>query len=427
MASGRCRSCGADLPSRARFCPRCGAGSDEIPILPLVDVADPAPEPDDLDDRGSGSKVARTVAALVVGLIVVFVGLSALSGGDDEPSEEAAEEDDSAGRSTSSTTTARSGNSTSTTVVPLIAEGHPAAAGVAVFYISNGELVVADLGTGRQIEVEGPPDDAQELALQGSHLMAVSTGGAMYSLDLGGDASWSRIEADPLIGSRLGLSGGPLLSVGDWTAAAIDEDGALGLWELPGGATPWSAQGRIGEEIVITSLDGVFLVTRDGSARRISPGIAVGTNGREILVVTCDDALLCRPATVDAQGAVLATHPPLPDGFRVEGGTISPDGSHTLISGTQNDLGGTQQVLRVEGGSWVGASQASGWLISRAAWVPDTGIAVWWSPDSMSLAVVPPQGESSTVRLARGGMTWGSVAVSTIDALPEEWRAELTG
>lgn len=178
MPSGRCRSCGGDLPADARFCPRCGTDLDEVPLLPLLGAQE-APTPTGADGEGPGaSSGMRTVLVLVAGVVVLLLGLSAFAGGDDEPEDDAADQsdraDDERGRATRSTSTSRPSTTTMPGLLPH--GGVPEAAGAVAIHASDDQLLVADLGTGRQIAVPGPGGPVQAILAHGAHLLVTAGG-----------------------------------------------------------------------------------------------------------------------------------------------------------------------------------------------------------------------------------------------------------
>lgn len=240
---------------------------------------------------------------------------------------------------------------------------------------------------------------------------------------------WS--ERDIELDSRYGRDpNSTLLVVDDHTVGAMDEGGALSTWDLPPSSQAWSVRGLVGAEVIINSYEGAFLVDRDGNARRIHQGTALATNGHEILLATCDDALLCRPVVVDPSGAVVETLPPFPEGYALGSAALGPDGTDILVEGDRWERGELDRgVFRHTAQGWVASGTGSGLGVGTAVWIPGTGTAVWWQPDVMPVNALPAEGEPVRFRLSTvdGSSTWGLVAVTTIDLLPEEWRAELAG
>src|SRR5690606_20795823 len=228
---------------------------------------------------------------------------------------------------------------------------------------------VADLGTGRQIEVPGPGHPVTVLVVHGDDILVQTDVGTAYLMDLEDPGRW--IEAGAGVDLAWGSEAGTgLLIVDEYTVGAFDDRGTLTTWGLPPGGEPWSARGRVGDEVVVNAYDGAFLVDRDGRARRLSHGVALAANGREVLVVVCDDSLRCNPVLVDAGASVVKMLPGLPEGFAIESATISPAGTEVVLAGHRWDGGVLERALfRANEGGWTRLTVTSGWSVAGAVWV----------------------------------------------------------
>jgi hypothetical protein len=422
MPSGRCTSCGGDLPRAASFCPRCGVGVLEVPVLGLFGDD----EPQDAGDQPA-PRVARTLVLLVAGVVAVVVVLSLLSGGDDADPDGAQD----AAATTSRPTDQADGSTTSTTAPSLIAEaGGPATAGAVLIQVLADDLAVVDLETGRQILVRGPDDDIQEVAFGSGVLVTTTSTGGVYFLGLDDLSEWQRIEAIEPVGLAGVRTPEVLLTTSDDRAVAVGADGAVLQWEIPGaGGGARNAVGFVGDEVVLSTVDGVFLIDVDGRARRVSPGRALATNGDAVLVLSCGDALQCAPSLIGADGGELRRFAPLPDGLTIESATLSPEGDQALLGGWDTGIveQGGSQLLRLVDGAWVTVGNQGAWTLGRARWIDETGSVVWWSPESLAVEVVPADAEAFSIETRSAGGSGTSGLVVANDELPESWLAELRG
>jgi hypothetical protein len=424
MSSGRCTSCGGDLPRAASFCPRCGVGVLEVPVLGLLGDEQPRD-----DDDQPAPRVARTLVLLVAGIVAVVVVLSLMSGGDDaEPDGP----EDATATTSRPTTTDQSDGSTTSTTAPLLFDGPggPATAGAVLIHVVADDLAVVDLETGRQILVPGPDDDIQEVALGADALVTTTSTGAVHLLGLDDPAEWRRIDAIEPVGLVSARAPNVLLWTPDGQVAAVQPDGSVLQWDIPGaGGDAYDVVGFVGDEVVLNTVDGVFLIDLDGQARRVSRGRALATNGSDVLVLTCDDALRCAPSLIGADGQELRQFAPVPDGVTIESATLSPVGDQFLLGGWDTGIveQGGSQLLRLVGDTWVTVGNQGAWTLGPAEWIGETGAVVWWSPESLAVEVVPADAESFSIATRSSGGTGTSGLVVEDDELPDAWLAELRG
>jgi hypothetical protein len=149
--------------------------------------------------------------------------------------------------------------------------------------------------------------------------------------------------------------------------------------ELPEGVIP---VGGVTGGLVLDSPDGVFLLDRDGNARRVAPGSAVGAFGSSVVHRACEDDLRCSLYITDvetgARRQIAGGSEIPPAGFAEQG--VSPDG-RLLFSFSYAESGAAVTLLDLEAGEV--AFEAGPELAGAgggAVWSPD-GRWLFWLDD----------------------------------------------
>lgn len=436
MATGWCRACGAELPTAAAFCSRCGAPADDVPVLPLVGEASPATPDGTAEGPPAGS--ARTLVGIVVGVLIVLVVMSTLAGGGDDGSEAAEAPTSTTRRPPPSTTTPRP----SAPAVPgsFIEPDATLPAGlemVAIVDSREGGVLVVDLATGVQVELPEPAGTIHTAVWSGEVVLVQADRG-LFRLAGDPSAPWTLVER-----------GGDEFGVGwlDWNGLAMFQgespwgeptmvraDGSVQSWSIPPSASRqlWrygGPRGAVDERLVLETSDGIYGIDQAGAVDRISYGRVVGLGHGRLLVHRCDAALRCEQVLLDADGGVVRRLPDTPHDLDPWMGGVAPDGDTVwVVGGSHSGLGDGMWIA--PGGEWtaVGGGVPTS-PYGGVVWTSDSTQVAWWDQSTASIVVIdladltaPPVEIRTNRRVARGADMGEVVVLVPRDAVPEALR-----
>lgn len=381
------------MPEGASFCPRCGAPADAVPVLPLVGEGPGDAEP--LDDGPPRS--GRTLLGLAVAVVLVLVVLSTLSSGDDGQSGEPEE-------SASTTSTTRPRTSTTqrptTTAVPgtpgqLLAPDAVLPLGVELLAIADardGALVVADLGTGLQVEIPEPPTPIRNVVWTGDVVLAQTADG-IVRLAGDGSAPWLPVDVGDARVGWLDWNGLVIFESAEspWgEPTVVGADGTVRTWTLPANIgmqlmRSGGARGLLGDAVLLETSDGIYTVGLDGAIDRLSYGRVVGIGRDRVLVQRCDENLRCELVVADTGGGVRRL-PDLGTDVEVWVGGVSPDGRTAWVGGGSPFGGGgaTEGIWMLSGDEWIpiggeGTGFGQGYPYGAPpTWSSDSTRVAWW-------------------------------------------------
>ncbi len=338
----------------------------------MVVTSDNAATPD--RGRGRGRHLGLVVLA-AAGLCVAVLAL--VDQGSDPPNEP------SAGRYPTPATLA-SGGTVGDTGPPATL---PGGTGLRVVAFRPATLAVADLDTGERVVVSGASDGDDATFVGGLEraggivtvvgeqvvfLPDVEPGGLSIRLDTG----YAVLPSDRPHRVWV-LAGDPSEGLAN-TVHEIDLTGAITgeTTALPEGVVP---VGGVTGGLVLDTPDGVFLLDREGNARRVATGSVVGTFGSSVVHRSCSDDLRCSLYVTDVETG---------ERRQVSGGSevpafqfaeqgVSPDG-RLLFSFVYAETGRTVTVFDLEGGEV--AFEGGPELVGHAAgavWSPDGRWLFW--------------------------------------------------
>jgi hypothetical protein len=191
----------------------------------------------------------------------------------------------------------------SSTVLPPLDEPDlprrlPVATGLRVVSFANVSIGITDLDTGEQTVISGAPFGGAtgSVVARGRGLVWVNPSGqAVHVPDLVADPTIIDLgEGDSVVASDRADRVWIVVEAeaGASAVTEVDLSGRVtaGAITLPPGV---SVVGGVPGGLVVGSPDGIFLVGRDGSARRIAGGTPVGTFGSSVVHHACDAVLHC--------------------------------------------------------------------------------------------------------------------------------------
>lgn len=354
VTSQRCAHCGVKLRGAPSFCPSCGARlvrSDGAEVeLDLVERGSAPVDSEVVFERPSGRR-GKGIGLGVMTALAVAIGASVLSVGDDggtaAPTTTTVDPGPTTAAEPPATTsvTAAVASTTSTTLGPFYVApgpllGEPTGLSLAVAF--GTDLYVIDADTGR-----ATPAGYRELnSEQGAYLTAA---GVVVN-DQSGSPSLVRrgaTRAEPLVAPGPGrpvdsgasgflgegpagrlwvlLYGGPRPVVG-YVDAAAGSDTLVPVGDATLGSGRVQPDGLGG--FVQSAPGGTYRVDGDGAPRRISTGSLVEARDGHVLVIECDDVLVCGFRGIDLTNGDSWTLPGA-DAASVSiayGMTLSPDG-----------------------------------------------------------------------------------------------------
>jgi hypothetical protein len=253
-----------------------------------------------------------------------------------------------------------------------------------VTFVAPTSLEVTDLDSGEQLTVA----DGAGAAFSGGvaraggmvtvigdqvvFIPSVEPGGEAVRIDMGSAVFPSDLD------DRVWVMNGEGAGATDTTVREIDLTGLRTgeTTELPEGVTPI---GGVTGGLVLDSPDGVFLLDRDGNARRVANGSAVGAFGSSVVHRACDDALRCSLYVTDVSTGerrhVTGGSEIPPAGFAEQG--VSPDG-RLLFSFSYAESGTAVTMLDLEAGEVAFESGPSlTGFAGGAVWSPDGRWLFW--------------------------------------------------
>jgi hypothetical protein len=254
-----------------------------------------------------------------------------------------------------------------------------------VAFVEPDSLQVTDLDTGERVTVDGAP--AAGAVPRAGGMVTVIGDRVMFLPDVEPGAPAIRIDTGTAvfpsdIDDRVWVLIGEGSGATDINVREIDLSGRRTgeTTELPEGVIPI---GGVTGGLVLDSPDGVFLLDREGNARRVASGSAVGAFGSSVVHRACDDDLRCSLYITDVETGerrqVAGGSEIPPAGFAEQG--VSPDG-RLLFSFTYAEAGGAVTLLDLEAGEV--AFEAGPEFVGGgggAVWSPD-GRWLFWLDDS---------------------------------------------
>ncbi|MBK5221960.1 MAG: hypothetical protein JJE52_03605 [Acidimicrobiia bacterium] len=428
------------LPSDAAFCPRCGAAAGSVPVLPLLPERTSRADDDPVEPT---ARPTRTIAVVVIAVVAVLVLLSALAGGDDGNADDPNEAVPTSTTRRRPTTTTRTPLSTTVATVPppILRDGEvldPAYG--AALVVSMGDITtVVDLATGAELQIPNPTM-LGPIVWTGETLLAnLPNSGILRPAD--GAAEWEPVGPDG--GSEGWVGPGGIIylrnSTGMQTSyGGLTDSGEVMMWNVDLGAGAGAGAGgtgggigEVGDELVLNTFDGVFAVSRSGSARRVAHGRALAVSGQHLLRFACDESMQCRPSVIDLSSGA-ERHLPLLSDSEAALGSLSPGGTGVMVVGQGPD--GEQRGLVLAGGMWVDIGPIAMWTSLSVAWAPDSSGLVWWDWNNgrvHSMGLGDPAGAMQSVQVSnevrRRMPSTGDapVVVVPLSGLPEAWRPAL--
>jgi hypothetical protein len=357
----RCLVCGASLPAGAGHCPTCGRDRG-------TDVVDLGGTPEHRPGEERRRSRSRPVSLAVVVVAVAVIGILAAV-------------DRGAGPATEAAASSTTHPPTTTDAEPRRGDGEPLLGrptGIRLGVAGPNGVRVFDLDTGDAVfEVRGGFQGLGTVVPRDAGLVLVVRGVASYFPDLSaGEAGITPIAlglAESVLPSdqhdRVWLRQGEVFGSAPLTLTEVELSGRVvsGPIELPSDARP---VGPAAGGVVVNTSDGIFHIGRDGSRRRVAPGVAFGAHETTVVHRACDDDLRCAVYVTDIVGGQTRLIP----GTEATVGTtlntaLRPDGAvlAAFLTGGQRDL--------------VIIDLADGTVLHRSANALRDGSGLAWSPD----------------------------------------------
>lgn len=378
---------------------------------------------------------------VVLGAVVLLVALSILtSGGDDEDGAEAPAPETTSTTNTRPPTTERPGGPSSSVPVEPVGAGEVLddAFGLAAVVVGpRATLTVIDLATGSERTVDlGEGNDRVEGVNWTGETLVAHVGDGALGLRRDGPIGWDPVDMD-----------GHAVMYGDGTTVFVQpRDQVLAGRSMPTaarfvGSDPvelrliatgraWSPLSLLDDDrLVMSTLDGWWLVDADGSTRRLPSGHIYGGRGSFIARAACESPTDCRLFLDDLDTGTSRSLGPLPDPDVLSGVVPAPDGSAVAIFGQDPDT--FRPLLRVVGGD--GSELRSiqlengGWIDpTRVMWGVDSRGLVWVDEGTRSVYSVAVDGDlpPSRVRL-RGGISESGMGVGILLVPADGLRSDI--
>jgi hypothetical protein len=237
--------------------------------------------------------------------------------------------------------------------------------------------------------------------------------------ELAGVSGWRPVYLDSKGVVQLsGLDAG-----GSWsrTAFGVVSDGLeIVVYDSDTHLQGSSPVGEIDGDLVLSTMDGVFRVGPDGSARRNGSGQPLALSDTTMVVLSCDDAMRCGPSAVDVVSGETRPLPDLPGALVAA--SLSPDGSHIVVA-TEGASSSGVVVFALVGDSWVPAAIEGGWPLGSAVW-SDRG-AMWWDPDGRQLVSLTFENDRVRTQVLPLDVVVQSAVVVPRAELPQAWQNAL--
>jgi hypothetical protein len=363
----------------------------------------------------SAPRGRRAALGAVAALAVVVGGLALVDAQGDDPAEE-----DAAAASEETTTTERRRRTTRTTQpVDEPPVTVPGGTGLRVVSFGSSSLQVTNLDTGEQVAIPGASSGGfyGDGVARGTGLVFIgATRRVTYLPDLVADGPTVDLgEGDQVLASdepdRVWILAGDPYSPQGSTARETDLTGRVtaGPTPLPPGITP---VGGVQGGLLVGTPDGIFIMDRQGDARRVARGTALGMFGSNVIHQACGADLDCAVHITDVvtgeQRRIEAPDELFVTGFGVGlSNGVSPDGRFLISMTYSNDSGAATLHIHdlVAGGA----------VRSVGPDVMGNGGFVAWSPDSQWLILSAPYGGPTTANATSAAMRMEDGAVFPLD------------
>ena len=389
----------------------------------------PGPAEEDAEEEGAPG---RTAALVVLAVILALVVLSILGGDGDEDAESAPT---TTPTSRPTSTTGDRDASPTTSPPALLADGESLdpSFGMALVHGLGDGLTIVDLGTGAESRVPTPSAVAQ-LAWTGDLLLLRTAWSTYRPADDG--STWQEVALEgwssmSVRGAmiELGRPGAETTGV-----ATVDSSGTVRTWpvELAGGPAGASPIGVVEGVLVVSTIDGIFLLDQDGEAERIASGVALDVAGTNVLRHSCDEQMACALSVLDVRSGRSTTLPPLPDGRVPYSGSVAVGGEagSPVVVNASALSGPIAFVLRGE--KWVELDDFDVWWGGVHVWAENGSGLVWWDweertvrsigldgPHAGAVGAVEARGDPQVAHRSDPG---SPLALVPLAALPEGWR-----
>lgn len=273
----------------------------------------------------------------------------------------------------------------------------PAGMGFRVVSIGNASIVVTDLGVGAETTIDGGAGGGYlgVGVARGSGIVVVTAyEEVVYLPELVPNAEGVNLgEGNQIVPSdepdRIWILGSDPSTDVSSTLREVDLSGhtTAGPITLPAGV---ATVGSVTGGLIVDSPDGIFLIDRDGDARRVARGTPIGTFGGSVIHHACDADLRCgvqvtEVSTGEQRQIDLPADALTRDSSYYGSSTISPDGRFVAWWVYSERAGGlkvvdlatgtvvpTPQTDLVEGGATMDWSPDGQWLLLHAPWVAPT-------------------------------------------------------
>jgi hypothetical protein len=336
-------------------------------------------EPAVVEVGPSGPRSGRRAALAVVAIVVAVAVVGSTGVNDDSDTEAASPTAAERPTPTVPRIPGRLGEDPLTTRPPAPPFGTPLPGRMVLIGAEHSRVV--DLTTGVIDEVAGLAAPDRDMPVR-----AVPTAGGVVVVEPNGGGG--RVVFHPLGGAApvvLGRGFDVFASDHEGRMWIVDNDlsGRVQVAEVdlartvvtPRRVVPSAADvvGAVEGGVVLQSVDGVFVMGRDGTLRRVAAGRVIGTAGLTVLHVACDEQLTCRPWVTDVgtgQSRVVSG----------DAADVATDPSASLVLPSPSGRALAMCACRGEGIDRVVVVSTTSGVARTVGAVPDVG-TVTWSPD----------------------------------------------